>query len=92
MAGSEKSSVRNVFDWHSNGDLDPWSAGGVLESPAPSLVSIMIKDAAHHLDLRSSNPADTEDVTAARKREKAIVKRWLRKYWNYPTSTPKQVQ
>jgi len=52
----------------------------------------VIKDAAHHLDLRGSNPGDTEAVTAARKKEKAIVKRWLRQYWNLPRSTPKQVE
>jgi len=71
----------------SNGDLDPWSAGGVLQSPAPSLVSIVIENAAHHLDLRASNPADTEAVTATRRKEKAIVKRWLRQYYNLPRSS-----
>jgi len=85
--------VWNVCNRCSNGDLDPWSAGGVLKSPAPSLVSIMIENAAHHLDLRSSNPLDTEAVIEARKQEKAIVKSWLQQYWNYPLpSTPKQVQ
>ena len=77
----------------SNGDLDPWAAGGVLESPSASLVSIVIKDAAHHLDLRSSNPDDTAAVIAARRKEKAVVKRWLRQYWNRgPRPTTGQVQ
>ena len=76
---------------HSNGDLDPWSAGGVLESPSPSLVTIVIKDAAHHLDLRSSNPNDTADVIAARKKEKAVVRDWLQQYWNRPQSSTQQV-
>jgi len=79
-----------VFD--SNGDLDPWSAGGVLESPSPSLISIVIKDAAHHLDLRSSNPNDTAAVIAARNKEKAVVRRWLRQYWNKPRSTTRQAR
>jgi len=72
---------------HSNGDLDPWLAGGVLESPTSSLVSIIIRDAAHHLDLRGAHPNDTSAVVTARKKEKAIVKRWLRQYWNSPRST-----
>ena len=85
--------VSNVCNTtNSNGDLDPWSAGGVLESPNPSLVSIVIKDAAHHLDLRSSNPEDTEAVIAARMKEKTVVKRWLRHYWHRSRSTTEQVQ
>jgi len=75
----------------SNGDLDPWSAGGVLQSPSASLVSIVIKDAAHHLDLRGSNPDDTAAVIAARKKEKAIVKSWIQRYWSRPRSTTTQV-
>jgi len=75
----------------SNGDLDPWSVGGVLESPSPSLIAIMIKDAAHHLDLRGSHPDDTAAVVAARQREKAIVKRWLWQYWHRPQHTTEQV-
>jgi len=51
----------------------------------------MIKDGAHHLDLRSSNANDTPAVTAARKREKAVVKRWLQQYWKIPLPTTKQV-
>lgn len=79
--------MRGVCIGNSNGDLDPWSAGGVLESPSPSLMSIVIKDAAHHLDLRASNAGDTADVVAARRLEKAAVKRWLRQYWHQTHST-----
>ena len=52
----------------------------------------MIKDAAHHLDLRSSDPNDTAAVIAARKKEKATVKRWLHQYWKHPSPTTAQVQ
>jgi len=54
----------------------------------------VIKDAAHHLDIRSSNPEDPPAVVAARRREKMAVKRWLRQYWNQPlprSSTTEQV-
>jgi len=55
-------------------------------------VSILIKDGAHHLDLRGSNPGDTAAVIAARQKEKAVVKEWLRQYWNHgPRSTTEQV-
>ncbi|KAH3842718.1 hypothetical protein DPMN_116222 [Dreissena polymorpha] len=61
----------------SNGLLDPWSSGGVLESPALTLIPIVIPDGAHHLDLRASNPLDTAAVVAARIQEKNLIKMWL---------------
>lgn len=68
-----------VSDLHcSNGDLDPWSAGGVLTNLSDSLIALYITEAAHELDLRSSNPADPESVVAARKVEKMYIKKWLR--------------
>ena len=42
----------------SNGDLDPWHAGGVLENSMVNNVVIYIKNSAHHLDLRLPNVAD----------------------------------
>lgn len=42
----------------SNGDLDPWRAGGVLTTINDDIVVRLIKGGAHHLDLRSPNPAD----------------------------------
>ncbi|KAL1438563.1 hypothetical protein MTO96_047922 [Rhipicephalus appendiculatus] len=62
----------------SNGDLDPWSAGGVLETISDSLIAIYMEGAAHHLDLRSSNPADPESVVKARALEKKYITKWLR--------------
>lgn len=61
----------------SNGKLDPWSGGGVQQSLSKTLVAIMIEDAAHHLDLRSSNPDDPQSVIRARALEKQIVKNWI---------------
>lgn len=51
---------------HRNGLLDPWYGGGILKSISDTVVSIVMEDAAHHLDLRSSNPADPPSVVDAR--------------------------
>ena len=67
---------------YSNGHLDPWSGGGVLKSISDSLVAIVIKDGAHHLDLRASNPADPDDVIAARKLERQYIEQWIKDYAN----------
>ncbi|KAL6058240.1 Dipeptidyl peptidase 2 [Balamuthia mandrillaris] len=61
----------------SNGLLDPWHTGGILHSLSDTLVAIVIKDGAHHLDLRGSNPADPASVTEARRQEAALLTKWL---------------
>jgi lysosomal Pro-X carboxypeptidase len=45
-----------------NGDLDPWHMGGINKNITENTVTIFIKDSAHHLDLRDSNPADPPEV------------------------------
>ncbi|XP_033743096.1 lysosomal Pro-X carboxypeptidase-like [Pecten maximus] len=62
----------------SNGLLDPWSSGGVLKSMSSSLPVIIIPNGAHHVDLRSSNPGDTPDITKARQTEEYIIQRWVK--------------
>lgn len=62
----------------SNGRLDPWGPGGVFFNQGnPSVYPFFIDDAAHHLDLRASNPADPDGVKAARAAEKWIVWNWI---------------
>ena len=53
----------------SNGTLDPWHAGGVLEQVSDETISIFIEESAHHLDLRLPNEADPATLTAARATE-----------------------
>ena len=65
---------------YSNGMMDPWSGGGVLESLSDSLVAILIPEGAHHLDLRAANPADPPYVRAAREQEQAFITSWLKDY------------
>ncbi|KAL8603183.1 hypothetical protein ACOMHN_032629 [Nucella lapillus] len=74
--GRDLRSASNII--FSNGLLDPWSGGGVLESLSPSLVAITIPKAAQQIDLRAHNPADIPEVHAAREQERNIMKNWLK--------------
>lgn len=70
----------NIWFFSSNGDLDPWSAGGVKQSLSDSLVAILIPDGAHHLDLRSNSDFDPKSVIEARALEVAYMKKWIEEY------------
>ena len=61
----------------SNGDLDPWHRGGVLTSVSDSVIAVVIKDGAHHLDLRSSNAKDPKSVIQARQIEVSNIQKWI---------------
>ena len=79
-AGRDFSSYSNII--FSNGELDPWQAGGILEnfSSNPSIEVLYIKNSAHHLDLRLPDPADPAEVTAARAVELSTIQKWLNEY------------
>jgi len=66
----------------SNGILDPWRGGGVQHdiSEKDDLIAILIEEGAHHLDLRSSNPADPESVITARNKESYYLRHWIDLY------------
>ena len=64
----------------SNGTLDPWHAGGVLEQVSKETISIYIENSAHHLDLRLPNAADPESLTDARKTETEWIAKWIDQY------------
>ena len=61
----------------SNGLLDPWSTGGVTKTLSDSIISIIIPEGAHHLDLRSVDPNDPSSVIKARDIEKQSIKKWI---------------
>eukprot|EP00005_Dracoamoeba_jomungandri_P006421 CAMPEP_0174260868 /NCGR_PEP_ID=MMETSP0439-20130205/10800_1 /TAXON_ID=0 /ORGANISM="Stereomyxa ramosa, Strain Chinc5" /LENGTH=516 /DNA_ID=CAMNT_0015345219 /DNA_START=36 /DNA_END=1586 /DNA_ORIENTATION=+ len=65
----------------SNGVLDPWSMGGVLPELCPvekDMYCPLIPNAAHHLDLRGTDPVnDPPEVTLARQKEAQVILDWL---------------
>ncbi|XP_004708913.2 lysosomal Pro-X carboxypeptidase [Echinops telfairi] len=65
----------------SNGELDPWSAGGVTQNITDDLVAINIQYGAHHLDLRSSNPLDPQTVRLARSLEIRYMQKWIKDFY-----------
>lgn len=81
-----ESQSRIVF---TNGDLDPWSGGGVNDvilngaySPSNTrgVVSYQIAGGAHHLDLRFSDPADPQSVIWVRQQQRNFIHAWIDGY------------
>ncbi|CAH8558528.1 hypothetical protein MS3_00005578 [Schistosoma haematobium] len=65
----------------SNGEIDPWSALSITNnSYVPFATVINISDAAHHLDLRTPNPADPQSVIKAREIEKQKIIQWIKEW------------
>uniref|UniRef100_A0A5K3EXI6 Ribosomal RNA-processing protein 40 n=1 Tax=Mesocestoides corti TaxID=53468 RepID=A0A5K3EXI6_MESCO len=67
----------------SNGNLDPWMKGGILEDVSKSVTALQIHGGAHHLDLRSANEADPPSVKIARQTEIEAISEWLKEYEDY---------
>lgn len=64
----------------SNGDRDPWSAGGVTSPLNPSISLISIPHACHHEDLRSSGPNDPPALREIRDQEASIISAWISEF------------
>ena len=64
----------------SNGELDPWQAGGVTEKINDETIALYIEHSAHHLDLRLPNDADPQTVTDARQTETEWIAKWIDQY------------
>lgn len=64
----------------SNGELDPWQAGGVTFEVSKETTALYIEHSAHHLDLRLPNPADPQTVTDARQLETELIAKWIDQY------------
>jgi len=75
QGGPNLEGLSNVF--FSNGQLDPWGRGGILANLSSSVLTFMIEGGAHHLDLRSANPADPPAVKECREMEVTAIRKWL---------------
>ncbi|KAM7531542.1 hypothetical protein LguiB_034952 [Lonicera macranthoides] len=65
-----------------NGLRDPWSGGGVLKSISKSIVAVVAKQGAHHVDLRFSTSEDPEWLRNVRRREVKIITKWISQYYH----------
>ena len=77
------------FVVRSNGLLDPWHGGGVLESISDTIIALIIPNGAHHLDLRSPSKNDPIEVIFTRHKEMELMTKWINDHnkHNSPTSS-----
>jgi len=66
----------------SNGNLDPWSTGGIKKTVNSKVLALVIEGGAHHLDLRAAEHADPQSVRDARANEVVQIRRWIDDYYN----------
>uniref|UniRef100_A0A7S3RLM5 Uncharacterized protein n=1 Tax=Strombidinopsis acuminata TaxID=141414 RepID=A0A7S3RLM5_9SPIT len=68
----------------SNGNLDPWMAGGLNYNVTAdgSGIALLIEGGAHHLDLRAPTDQDPDFLIEARAIETANIKKWVDEYQN----------
>ncbi|PKA57039.1 putative serine protease EDA2 [Apostasia shenzhenica] len=65
----------------SNGLLDPWSGGGVLQNISHSIVALVTELGAHHIDLRASTEDDPKWLVEVREAEINLIKSWIDEYY-----------
>lgn len=65
----------------SNGLLDPWSGGGVLQNISESITALVTELGAHHIDLRASTFEDPEWLVQQREIEIKLIKGWIYDYY-----------
>ncbi|KAK9734298.1 hypothetical protein RND81_04G129500 [Saponaria officinalis] len=65
-----------------NGIRDPWSGGGVLKNISSSLIAIVAKEGAHHVDLRYSTKEDPKWLKEVRELEIHHIRQWLSQYYH----------
>ncbi|XP_027921071.1 lysosomal Pro-X carboxypeptidase isoform X2 [Vigna unguiculata] len=64
----------------SNGLLDPWSGGSVLQNISESVVSLVTEEGAHHIDLRPSTQNDPRWLVEQRETEIKLIEGWISDY------------
>ncbi|XP_004494225.1 uncharacterized protein [Cicer arietinum] len=73
-----KRSASNIIFF--NGLRDPWSGGGVLKNISKSIVALVEKEGAHHVDLRFSTKEDPKWLKDVRRQEVKIIESWISQY------------
>eukprot|EP00667_Euglena_gracilis_P006030 EG_transcript_6073 len=73
--GLQISSASNIV--FSNGLLDPWSAGGVMQDVSETAVAVAIARGGHHADLFFATPQDPPSVRRARLVEEDNIRQWI---------------
>lgn len=75
---AQKGLSRVIF---TNGGFDPWRAGGLVATDIPAdavdVIAVEMAGAAHHLELRTPNPADPPDVVAGRDLQRRYLRKWI---------------
>ncbi|MCL7025973.1 hypothetical protein MKW94_009997 [Papaver nudicaule] len=65
----------------SNGLLDPWSGGSVLQNVSETVIALVTKLGAHHIDLRAATNADPDWLLEQRASEINVIKEWIKIYY-----------
>lgn len=79
FGGKDLEAASNII--FSNGLLDPWSSGGVLQNISSQVFAVLIPDGAHHFDLRGANELDSESVKSARDFHSKHISKWIDKFY-----------
>ncbi|CAL1371970.1 unnamed protein product [Linum trigynum] len=64
----------------SNGLLDPWSGGSVLQNVSDTIIALVTEEGAHHIDLRPSTPGDPDWLIQQRATEIKLIRGWIDDY------------
>ncbi|KAJ0030575.1 hypothetical protein Pint_14538 [Pistacia integerrima] len=65
----------------SNGMQDPWSRGGVLKNISSSIIALVTKKGAHHVDFRFETKDDPDWLVELRRQEVDIIQKWIHEYY-----------
>jgi lysosomal Pro-X carboxypeptidase len=65
----------------SNGNYDPWSGTGILDTISDSVVAIKVEGGAHHLDLFFSHKLDPFSLKQVRQQEKEHMWKWVHEFY-----------
>uniref|UniRef100_A0A2N9J9L4 Lysosomal Pro-X carboxypeptidase n=1 Tax=Fagus sylvatica TaxID=28930 RepID=A0A2N9J9L4_FAGSY len=71
----------------SNGLLDPWSGGSVLQNVSETIVALVTKEGAHHIDLRASSSEDPDWLVEQRVTEIKLIEGWISNYYQEKKGT-----